>query len=97
MVTDRASGRSKGFGFVTFNNIRKIKRRRMVSILNILIGGVILVDLAKPRKPLIFDCLSKKLSKRWLHSLDTGREGFDERSKNSKEFIIKMILYIVLG
>ncbi|KAF3442927.1 hypothetical protein FNV43_RR16845 [Rhamnella rubrinervis] len=51
VVTDRASGRSKGFGFVTYESIEEAEKAREGMNAKFLDGWVIFVDPAKPREP----------------------------------------------
>lgn len=51
VVTDRASGRSKGFGFVTYTSIEEAEKAREGMNAKFLDGWVIFVDPAKPREP----------------------------------------------
>ncbi|KAJ8899665.1 hypothetical protein K2173_019362 [Erythroxylum novogranatense] len=50
VITDRASGRSKGFAFVTYTNIEEAERAREGMNAKFLDGWVIFVDPAKPRE-----------------------------------------------
>lgn len=51
VITDRASGRSKGFGFVTYATIEEAEKAREEMNAKFLDGWVIFVDPAKPREP----------------------------------------------
>ncbi|XP_008794999.2 organelle RRM domain-containing protein 2, mitochondrial [Phoenix dactylifera] len=51
VVTDRVSGRSKGFGFVRFATIEEADKARHGMNAKFLDGWVIFVDPAKPREP----------------------------------------------
>ncbi|GLT79242.1 hypothetical protein SLA2020_507360 [Shorea laevis] len=51
IVTDRATGRSKGFGFVTYMTIEEAEKAREGMNAKYLDGWVIFVDPAKPRQP----------------------------------------------
>lgn len=51
VVTDRASGRSKGFGFITYTSIEEAEKAREGMNAKFLDGWVIFVDPAKPREP----------------------------------------------
>ncbi|KAL3029260.1 hypothetical protein AAZX31_03G153700 [Glycine max] len=51
VITDRASGRSKGFAFVTYTTIEEAERAREGMNAKFLDGWVIFVDPAKPREP----------------------------------------------
>ncbi|POO02412.1 Splicing factor-like protein [Trema orientale] len=51
VVTDRASGRSKGFGFVTYATIEEAENAKQGMNAKFLDGWVIFVDPAKPREP----------------------------------------------
>ncbi|XP_027352651.1 organelle RRM domain-containing protein 2, mitochondrial isoform X1 [Abrus precatorius] len=51
VITDRASGRSKGFGFVTYTTIEEAEKAREGMNAKFLDGWVIFVDPAKPREP----------------------------------------------
>lgn len=51
VITDRASGRSKGFGFVTYASIEEAEKAREEMNAKFLDGWVIFVDPAKPREP----------------------------------------------
>ncbi|KAE8099444.1 hypothetical protein FH972_017426 [Carpinus fangiana] len=50
IVTDRATGRSKGFGFVTYASIEEADKAREGMYAKMLDGWVIFVDPAKPRE-----------------------------------------------
>ncbi|KAK9291076.1 hypothetical protein L1049_009263 [Liquidambar formosana] len=50
VITDRASGRSKGFGFVTYATIEEAEKAREGMNAKFLDGWVIFVDPAKPRE-----------------------------------------------
>ncbi|RAL51454.1 unnamed protein product [Cuscuta campestris] len=50
VVTDRATGRSKGFGFVTYETIEEAQKAREGLNAKYLDGWVIFVDPAKPRE-----------------------------------------------
>lgn len=50
VVTDRASGRSKGFGFITYTSIEEAVKAREGMNAKFLDGWVIFVDPAKPRE-----------------------------------------------
>lgn len=50
IVTDRATGRSKGFGFVTYASIQEADKAREGMYAKMLDGWVIFVDPAKPRE-----------------------------------------------
>ncbi|XP_054783710.1 organelle RRM domain-containing protein 2, mitochondrial [Prosopis cineraria] len=51
VITDRISGRSKGFGFVTYANIEDAEKAKEGMNAKFLDGWVIFVDPAKPREP----------------------------------------------
>ncbi|KAL6277862.1 hypothetical protein ACE6H2_021463 [Prunus campanulata] len=51
VVMDRASGRSKGFGFITYASIEEAEQARQGMNAKFLDGWVIFVDPAKPREP----------------------------------------------
>lgn len=51
VVMDRASGRSKGFGFITYTSIEEAEQARQGMNAKFLDGWVIFVDPAKPREP----------------------------------------------
>lgn len=51
VITDRMSGRSKGFGFVTYETIEEAEKAREGMNAKFLDGWVIFVDPAKPREP----------------------------------------------
>ncbi|XP_022143719.1 organelle RRM domain-containing protein 2, mitochondrial [Momordica charantia] len=51
VITDRATGRSKGFGFVTYATIEDAEKAREGMNAKFLDGWVIFVDPAKPREP----------------------------------------------
>ncbi|KAG6595304.1 Organelle RRM domain-containing protein 2, mitochondrial [Cucurbita argyrosperma subsp. argyrosperma] len=51
VITDRATGRSKGFGFVTYSTIEEAEKAREGMNAKFLDGWVIFVDPAKPREP----------------------------------------------
>ena len=51
VITDRATGRSKGFGFVTYATIEEADKARDGMNAKFLDGWVIFVDPAKPREP----------------------------------------------
>ncbi|OVA18303.1 RNA recognition motif domain [Macleaya cordata] len=51
VVTDRASARSKGFGFVKYATIEEAEKAREEMNAKFLDGWVIFVDPAKPREP----------------------------------------------
>ncbi|KAL0911682.1 hypothetical protein M5K25_019837 [Dendrobium thyrsiflorum] len=55
VITDRVSGRSKGFGFVSYATIEEADKARYAMNAKFLDGWVIFVDPAKPkeRRPLI--------------------------------------------
>jgi len=50
VITDRASGRSKGFAFVTYTSIEEAEKAREGMNAKFLDGWVIFVDPAKPRE-----------------------------------------------
>ncbi|KAB1224037.1 Glycine-rich RNA-binding protein 6, mitochondrial [Morella rubra] len=50
VITDRATGRSKGFGFVTYTTIEEAEKAREGMNAKFLDGWVIFVDPAKPRE-----------------------------------------------
>ncbi|EXB31277.1 Glycine-rich RNA-binding protein 2 [Morus notabilis] len=50
VVTDRVSGRSKGFGFITYRSIEEAEKAREGMNAKFLDGWVIFVDPAKPRE-----------------------------------------------
>ncbi|KAM0953580.1 putative RNA recognition motif domain, nucleotide-binding alpha-beta plait domain superfamily [Dioscorea sansibarensis] len=50
VITDRVSGRSKGFGFVTYATIEEAEKAREGMNAKFLDGWVIFVDPAKPRE-----------------------------------------------
>lgn len=52
MIVDRASGRSKGFGFVTYETVEEAEKAREGMNAKFLDGWVIFVDPARPREPL---------------------------------------------
>ncbi|KAF5476016.1 hypothetical protein F2P56_007763 [Juglans regia] len=51
VIADRATGRSKGFGFVTYKSIEEAEKAREGMNAKFLDGWVIFVDPAKPREP----------------------------------------------
>ncbi|XP_015941307.1 organelle RRM domain-containing protein 2, mitochondrial [Arachis duranensis] len=51
VITDRASGRSKGYGFVTYATIEDAEKARAGMNAKFIDGWVIFVDPAKPREP----------------------------------------------
>lgn len=51
VIRDRATGRSKGFGFVTYTSIEEAETAREKMNAKYLQGWVIFVDPAKPREP----------------------------------------------
>ncbi|KAL6907473.1 hypothetical protein ACP4OV_002512 [Aristida adscensionis] len=51
VVTDKVSGRSKGFGFVRYATIEEAENARQEMNAKFLDGWVIFVDPAKPRQP----------------------------------------------
>ncbi|KAH7512972.1 hypothetical protein FEM48_Zijuj12G0147000 [Ziziphus jujuba var. spinosa] len=51
VIADRVSGRSKGFGFVTYTSIEEAEKAREGMNAKFLDGWVIFVDPAKPREP----------------------------------------------
>ncbi|KAK6943691.1 RNA recognition motif domain [Dillenia turbinata] len=51
VITDRMSGRSKGFGFVTYETVEEAEKAREQMNAKFLDGWVIFVDPAKPREP----------------------------------------------
>ncbi|KAK6244850.1 hypothetical protein QUC31_011259 [Theobroma cacao] len=51
VIRDRATGRSKGFGFVTYTAIEEAEKAREEMNAKFLHGWVIFVDPAKPREP----------------------------------------------
>ncbi|XP_022747735.1 organelle RRM domain-containing protein 2, mitochondrial-like [Durio zibethinus] len=51
VIRDRATGRSKGFGFVTYTSIEEAEKAREEMNAKFLQGWVIFVDPAKPREP----------------------------------------------
>ncbi|KAG6697273.1 hypothetical protein I3843_09G185200 [Carya illinoinensis] len=51
VIADRATGRSKGFGFVTYASIEEAEKAREGMNAKFLDGWVIFVDPAKPREP----------------------------------------------
>ncbi|ONK62313.1 uncharacterized protein A4U43_C07F2610 [Asparagus officinalis] len=51
VITDRISGRSKGFGFVSYATIEDAEKARAGMNAKFLDGWVIFVDPAKPREP----------------------------------------------
>ncbi|KAJ8754144.1 hypothetical protein K2173_002043 [Erythroxylum novogranatense] len=50
VITDRPTGRSKGFGFVTYTNMEEAEKAREGMNAKFLDGWVIIVDPAKPRE-----------------------------------------------
>ncbi|KAK8492433.1 hypothetical protein V6N13_024760 [Hibiscus sabdariffa] len=50
VIRDRATGRSKGFGFVTYTSIEEAEKAREEMNAKFLHGWVIFVDPAKPRE-----------------------------------------------
>ncbi|CAI9766277.1 unnamed protein product [Fraxinus pennsylvanica] len=52
VIVDRASGRSKGFGFVTYETVEEAEKAREGMNAKFLDGWVIFVDPARPREPL---------------------------------------------
>ncbi|XP_019161793.1 PREDICTED: glycine-rich RNA-binding protein 6, mitochondrial [Ipomoea nil] len=50
VITDRATGRSKGFGFVTYETIEEAQKAREGMNAKFLDGWVIFVDPAKPKE-----------------------------------------------
>ncbi|KAI3443012.1 RRM domain-containing protein [Psidium guajava] len=51
VITDRQTGRSKGFGFVTYETIEEAEKAREGMNAKFIDGWVIFVDPAKPREP----------------------------------------------
>ncbi|KAM7464089.1 hypothetical protein LguiA_032210 [Lonicera macranthoides] len=51
VIVDRMSGRSKGFGFVTYESVEEAEKAREGMNAKFLDGWVIFVDPAKPREP----------------------------------------------
>ncbi|XP_030528994.1 organelle RRM domain-containing protein 2, mitochondrial [Rhodamnia argentea] len=51
VIIDRQSGRSKGFGFVTYETIEEAEKAREGMNAKFLDGWVIFVDPARPREP----------------------------------------------
>ncbi|AEC09410.1 putative RNA recognition motif domain, nucleotide-binding alpha-beta plait domain superfamily [Arabidopsis thaliana] len=51
VITDRDSGRSKGFGFVTYATIEDAEKAKAEMNAKFLDGWVIFVDPARPREP----------------------------------------------
>lgn len=51
VITDRGSGRSKGFAFVSYSTIEEAEKAREGMNAKFLDGWVIFVDPAKPREP----------------------------------------------
>ncbi|KAL5716632.1 hypothetical protein ACHQM5_009769 [Ranunculus cassubicifolius] len=51
VITDKASGRSKGFGFVKYSTIEEAEKAKEKMNAQYLDGWVIFVDPAKPREP----------------------------------------------
>lgn len=51
VITDRATGRSKGFGFVSYETIEEAEKAREGMNAKFLDGWVIFVDPAKPSMP----------------------------------------------
>ncbi|KAL8138244.1 hypothetical protein V2J09_004245 [Rumex salicifolius] len=51
VIKDRATGRSKGFGFITYSSIEEAEKAREEMNAKYLDGWVIFVDPAKPREP----------------------------------------------
>ena len=51
MITDRETGRSKGFGFVTYATIQDAEKAKEGMNAKFLDGWVIFVDPARPREP----------------------------------------------
>ncbi|XP_010509328.1 PREDICTED: glycine-rich RNA-binding protein 4, mitochondrial-like [Camelina sativa] len=51
VITDRETGRSKGFGFVTYATIEDAEKAKKEMNAKFLDGWVIFVDPAKPREP----------------------------------------------
>ncbi|KAI4300143.1 hypothetical protein L6164_033554 [Bauhinia variegata] len=51
VITDRATGRSKGFAFVTYSTIEEAEKAKEGMNAKFLDGWVIFVDPAKPREP----------------------------------------------
>lgn len=51
MITDRETGRSKGFGFVTYATIEDAEKAKDGMNAKFLDGWVIFVDPARPREP----------------------------------------------
>ncbi|XVF55325.1 hypothetical protein PTKIN_Ptkin06aG0028100 [Pterospermum kingtungense] len=51
VIRDRATGRSKGFGFVTYTSIEEAEKAREEMNAKFLHGWAIFVDPAKPREP----------------------------------------------
>ncbi|KAK6942932.1 RNA recognition motif domain [Dillenia turbinata] len=51
VITDRMSGRSKGFGFITYETVEEAEKAREQMNAKFLDGWVIFVDPAKPREP----------------------------------------------
>ncbi|XP_062210781.1 organelle RRM domain-containing protein 2, mitochondrial-like [Phragmites australis] len=65
VVTDKISGRSKGFGFVRYATIEEAENARQEMNAKFLDGWVIFVDPAKPRQP-------KPAAQQDTHSSHTG-------------------------
>lgn len=51
VITDRVSGRSKGFAFVTYSTVEEAERAKEGMNAKFLDGWVIFVDPAKPKEP----------------------------------------------
>ncbi|KAM6575152.1 hypothetical protein CsatA_023479 [Cannabis sativa] len=51
VITDRVSGRSKGFGFITYTSIEEAENAKEGMNAKFLDGWVIFVDPAKPKEP----------------------------------------------
>lgn len=51
VITDRVTGRSKGFGFIRYSSIAEAEKARQMMNAKFLDGWVIFVDPAKPREP----------------------------------------------
>ncbi|XP_062094921.1 organelle RRM domain-containing protein 2, mitochondrial [Humulus lupulus] len=51
VITDRVSGRSKGFGFITYTSIEEAENAKQGMNAKFLDGWVIFVDPAKPKEP----------------------------------------------
>ncbi|XP_010528328.1 PREDICTED: glycine-rich RNA-binding protein 6, mitochondrial [Tarenaya hassleriana] len=51
VITDRATGRSRGYGFITYSSVEEAEKAKEGMNAKFLDGWVIFVDPAKPREP----------------------------------------------